>query len=377
MFAKRKDYLVACFLSSWLWALVMAATAFSCSDQEERKGDEEKKRFGVVVLPIVFYMPETKWGGGAGGLITYRPSRVLAEARPSSLYFYVIYTQLKQFSTQARPELYLKNEEYLLTGKVVAETFPDKFWGIGSDTADEAEEDYTPRTFSVEAYFQKKVWPKQKMYAGLYGQFENYRVTKCEHGGMLENQVYPGSTGGTTSSLGLILSWDTRDNIFFSTRGHYHQVFIHFSRGFLGSDFETTTVKLDLRKFLPVFSKHVLGWQVLFHSVQGHPSFRNYAKLGGDMMMRGYYSGRYRDKYFLGIQGEYRMPVWKRWGLAAFAGIGNVASRLGGFKLDEFKYSLGFGLRFKVSAREGTNLRLDFAWGKGTSGFYFTGGEAF
>lgn len=366
-----------CLLSSWLWALVMAGTGFPCSGQEESKGESEEKRFGVVVLPVIFYMPETKWGGGAGGLITYRPPRGPAMARPSSLYFYAIYTQLKQFSTQAKPELYFKNEEYLLTSKVVAETFPDKFWGVGNNTADEAEEDYTPRTFSVEASFQKKIWPKRKVYVGVYSQFESYRVTEYELGGLLGNRVYPGSTGGKTSSLGLILNWDTRDNIFFSTRGHYHQVFIHFSRRFLGSDFETTTVKLDLRKFFPVLSHHVLGWQAVFHAVHGTPSFKNYAKLGGDMMMRGYYAGRYRDKYLLAIQGEYRLPVWKRWGMAAFAGIGDVASRLGGFKLDEFKYSLGFGLRFNVAPREGTNLRLDFAWGKGTSGFYFTAGESF
>lgn len=107
-------------------------------------------------MPVLFYMPETKWGGGAGGLITYRSSLDQTEKRPSSIYFYAIYTQLKQSSSQIKPELYFREESYLLNATIMAETFPDKFWGIGPHADNEAEEDYTPRTYSLEFTFQKK-----------------------------------------------------------------------------------------------------------------------------------------------------------------------------------------------------------------------------
>lgn len=322
-------------------------------------------------------MPETKWGGGAGGLIIYRQAQTQTETRPSSFYFYAIYTQLKQFSTQMKPEFYLKDEAYLLTTTIIAETFPDKFWGIGKETEDEAEEKYTPRSFSLEFSFQKRMWSKQNLYAGLLGFFENYQITKYERGKLLDRGIYPGSRGGTTSSLGIILNWDTRDNIFLPRQGHYYQLIARVSRAFLGSDFNTTLIKFDLRKFIPLFSNQVLAWQIFFQSVEGSPSFKNYAKLGGEMIMRGYYSGRYRDKYLMAIQGEYRLPIWRRFGMVAFIGIGDVSKSLGNFKVNQFKYSFGFGFRFKIVPQEGTNLRLDFAWGKGTSGFYFSAGEAF
>ncbi len=361
----------------WLMFLSLTWVGLPLVAEDASKEKTEEKRFGIVILPVLFYMPETKFGGGVGGLITYRPHHSAAGVRPSSLYFYAIYTQLKQFSTQLKPELYFRNEEYLLTGKIIAEYFPDKFWGIGNDTGEEAEENFTPRTFSAEASFQKKIWPKQKLYAGVYGQFDVYKIVKMKAGGSLERREYPGSREGTTSSLGFILNWDDRDNIFFPTQGSYCQFQAYFSRKFLGSDFETTSVKIDLRTFVPLLAGHVLALQGFFHSVEGTPAFKNYAKLGGDTMMRGYYSGRYRDNCLLALQAEYRLPVWKRFGMAAFAGIGDVASGLGNFKLDGFKYSFGLGLRFKIAPKEGTNLRFDFAWGKGTSGFYFTAGEAF
>lgn len=351
-----------------IWAMILGSI-----DQSQRN----EKKWRIIVLPVLFYMPETKWGGGAGGLITYRSSLDQTEKRPSSIYFYAIYTQLKQFSSQIKPELYFREESYLLNATIMAETFPDKFWGIGPHADNEAEEDYTPRTYSLEFTFQKKVWPKQNLYAGLHGLYENYRVIKYEAGKLLAKNTYLGSRGGTTSSLGFILSWDMRDNIFFPHRGHYFQFITRFSRQFLGSDFNTTLVKLDLRKYFPLFGHQVLAWQLLFQAIGGSPPFKNYAKLGGDSIMRGYYSGRYRDKYLLAIQGEGRLFLWRRWGMIAFAGVGDVSPSLGKFKLNQSKYSLGLGLRFKILPKEGTNLRFDLAWGKGTSGFYFSAGEAF
>jgi len=48
------------------------------------------------------------------------------------------------------------------------------------------------------------------------------------------------------------------------------------------------------------------------------------------------------------------------------------------FRLDEFKYSLGFGLRFVFDKQEGINARLDFGFGRGeNSGIYALVVEAF
>jgi len=369
------------FLAPLIFLLIRLAAPglgqeISKEKEKEAKGGGDK-RWGGVVLPAIFYMPETKWGGGVGGLLTYHPAHSLSEARPSSLYFYAIYTQLKQFSIQVRPELYFRNEGYFLTAKIIAETFPDKFWGLGNDTLDEAEEKFTPRTFSLEVSCQKRIWPKQNFYVGFQAFLENYKIVKLEAGKMLAKEVYTGSRGGTTTSFGAILNWDTRDNIFFPRQGHYYQLVAHISRRFLLSDFNTLSIKVDLRKYIPLLSGHTLAWQILLQAIGGEAPFKNYSKLGGDSIMRGYYSGRYRDRYLFALQGEYRLPLWKRFGLATFAGVGDVSSRLRNFRAVQFKYSFGFGLRFKIAPKEGTNLRLDFAWGKRSFGFYFTAGEAF
>jgi outer membrane protein assembly factor BamA len=102
-----------------------------------------------------------------------------------------------------------------------------------------------------------------------------------------------------------------------------------------------------------------------------------YPRLGGENIVRGYNASRYRDKVQVAAQVEYRFPLWRRFGMVAFAGLGQVAGRAGDLKLDRFKAAAGFGIRFRIDRQEGTNIRLDFGFGKKSQGQYLSGGEAF
>ncbi len=357
-------------------ALMMAGDIFLFSRNAEQQKPGERTS-SLLVLPVVFYTPETKLAGGVGGIYAFRPGPSGVASRPSSIYFSAIYTQRKQFQLELNPELYLKNEEYILTVKSLLEKYPNKFFGIGHDMPDSMEENYTSRSISFDVSAQKKIFPGHKIYAGFKYQFENFKLTKVEMGRSLANPETVGSEGGAISGLGFIISWDTRDNIFSPRRGNYWQVQAYSHEPFLGSDYHFSNIKADLRKYMDLFSGHVLAVQGLMDRVSGRIPFHKLAKLGGQNIMRGYYSGRYRDKLLVALQAEYRLPVWGRLGAVGFAGLGDVADRLTNVRFDNLKYSIGAGLRFMLNKTERTQLRLDFGWGRGTSGMYFTAGEAF
>jgi hypothetical protein len=105
--------------------------------------------------------------------------------------------------------------------------------------------------------------------------------------------------------------------------------------------------------------------------------FQLLSKLGGSVMMRGYYEGRYRAYDMIIFQTEYRFPVWRRFGLVVFAGLGDVTGKMTKFRIRDFKVSAGFGARYLFVPEEKLNLRFDFGFGKGTSGFYIDFTEAF
>ncbi len=56
--------------------------------------------------------------------------------------------------------------------------------------------------------------------------------------------------------------------------------------------------------------------------------FNQLSMMGGEMMMRGYYFGRYRDKNYLAAQAEYRFLPFdfsRRLGGAVFGAVGAVS----------------------------------------------------
>lgn len=357
--------------------ILITSTSLGLGAGKKEKEKKKDKRISTVVLPIIFCMPETRWGLGVGGLLTYRAKGSPENARPSSLYFQAYYTQNKQYGIELKPEIYLKNEAYIINAYFKISKFPNKFWGYGNQTLDEAEEDYTPKMFNFDLSLQRKILPGERLYVGIQYKFENLNIVEVEEDKQLASGLITGSEGGKLSSLGFILNWDRRDNIFFPRKGNYFQLTTNFNSPIFGSDFKFTTVKFDLRKYFPVFKSHVFAVQAILQFVTGSPTFRHMSEIGGDMVMRGYYSGRYRDMSMMVLQTELRVKIWKLFGAVVFASVSDVADKLGKLSLGNLKYSVGIGLRILVVPKEGTNIRLDYGFGKGTSGFYIMANEAF
>ncbi len=214
-------------------------------------------------------------------------------------------------------------------------------------------------------------------FAGVQYQFKRTVIEKVSPDGSLVAGTIPGSRGGIVSGVGTTLTYDNRDNIIFPRRGKYFQLTTDFCGRFLGSDFNYTAVRLDLRYYVPVMEKHVLAFQLLCRTVAGTAPFYDLSNLGSAWMMRGISTGRYIDKSLLAFQTEYRLHIWKRLSAAGFAAVGDVAPKLTSFTFNPLRYSVGGGLRFRIDSREGTNVRLDYAWARGSSGLYVTVLEAF
>ena len=97
--------------------------------------------------------------------------------------------------------------------------------------------------------------------------------------------------------------------------------------------------------------------------------------LGSSYSMRGYYEGRYRDKGAMDAQIELRQHVWKRNGVAVWAGAGTIFPRLSEFTPKHILPNYGFGYRWEFKKR--VNVRLDLGFGKHQTGFIFNINEAF
>lgn len=342
--------------------------------KDKAKGKKYKPFF--IFLPDISYRPETRLSFSAGGFARYRLGKNKEKTRPSSLGLTFAYTMNNQMRIGLRPEIYFPGNTYVLNGILSYSYWPTVFYGIGNNNPASAAEPFTPKTLNFLLSLKRRLL--ESVFVGVEYQFRKTVIKEVEPGGLLNSGTIPGGEGGIMSGLGVSLSWDNRDNIFFPHRGHLFMFTADFLGGFLGSDFKYSAFRLDMRTYIPVFGKNVLALQALVRTVDGTAPFYDLSSLGGANIMRGLFYGRYSDKSLVVLQSELRVHVWWRFGAAAFAGTGDVAPTLTSFTFNPFKYSLGGGIRFLIDKRESSNIRLDYAVANGGSNaFYLTILEAF
>jgi outer membrane protein assembly factor BamA len=328
----------------------------------------------IFPLPVIGYAPETKTVGGLAVIGLRRRVGGDSADRPTTVNASAMYTQLDQVTVGAGGEYWSPGNLWRLSGDAYFARFPYRFYGIGGDTPDSLEERYTPLTYGGALDARRLVRPHLYVGGGYDVQYTEMR--KVERDGLLDAGAIAGSEGGLVSAASLVTNWDTRNNIFWPSRGSLIQLGASRADAAIGSDFDFTRVTFDARRYVPVGKTRVLALQGLVTQSSGEVPFDRMAQLGGNVL-RGYLQGRYRDKALAAVQAEFRTPVWRRLGAAVFGGVGQVGPRLADFDGSEVKAAGGFGLRYALSKEDRLNLRFDLGLGQNSSGTYVTLGEAF
>src|SRR5690606_22278548 len=122
-------------------------------------------------------------------------------------------------------------------------------------------------------------------------------------------------------------------------------------------NFTGSLIKLDFRTFKSLNPKNTIGFNLVYNTLQGKQApFYLLPQLGNDQIMRGYYTGRYRDENLLAAQAEFRYRFIPLLGAAVFGGTGSVYPS-GGFALSDLKPSYGAGLRYFFNTERGLSVR--------------------
>lgn len=189
-----------------------------------------------------------------------------------------------------------------------------------------------------------------------------------------------GITDNFISSIGLNISFDSRDYPYYPTSGFNISIRPKFNAGWLGSDNDYVDTDYAIKYYTSIASNQILAFSVNGGFATGDVPFDGYQNYGIRNSLRGYTTGKYKGPHMVAAQAEYRWNFYKRWGAVAFAGTGSIW----GNKDDEESFerawlpSVGGGFRFMVSREKKINLRLDYAWGvDGNQGLYFGVMEAF
>jgi hypothetical protein len=330
-----------------------------------------------VIAPLLGYAPETSLQIGMGGIVLYKGRRALPQDRSSYLYLSARYTFNQQVTLSPTYFIFSPGEKFINRGSLRYRKFPQFYYGIGNDTPESNEELYDISTLELAHFAFRRIIGK--LYAGLGLRYLRSYNLSWREGGLLDTKRPLGVASNTAAGPGIGLLFDKRDNLMSTNNGILAEFRHTRHHAFFGSDNNYSISLLDTRAYWAPFKqrKDILAWQLYAYLSEGEVPFNELAALGGDMIMRGYYQGRYLDEKLIATQAEYRFQVWKSLSMVAFAGIGDVAPRLSEFAWDELKYSLGGGFRYELIPGEDLNIRFDYAIGKGTQNFYINLSEAF
>ena len=362
--------------------MIWTAPLHAQSADSTRDTTSTKAQHGIVGAPYIKYAPETGWVGGIVGLYYFHIASDTGRgsARPSSISGGAYYTQKHQYSIGLHPDLYLVNDVYHLSGGIAYKETPFDFYGDGDRSGTSPIDHYTPLWRGIDAKFTKNFERSstgEGLNVGISGEIRSDEILSSDSGGILQSGQIPGAQGGLSTGLGLTANYDTRDNIYSTHEGVYAELDAMFYGRATGSSFTFNRYSLDLRKFIPLLESHVIAVQGLLTIAQGNEPFYTMAQLGGELNMRGYYQGRFRDNDMAVLQVEYRLPIWWRFGFVAFADAGEVAHTLHGFTATGLHYSFGPGIRFLVIPKQKLGVRLDYGIGNDSHELYLSILEAF
>ncbi|MEJ2882646.1 BamA/TamA family outer membrane protein [Pedobacter sp. GR22-6] len=344
---------------------------------------DSSRRASFMPVPILRYSQEIGLEFGAGILYSTYLDRKDLGNRSSNFSGIVSVSTKSQYNISLKSDIWTKKNKHHYITELRFKKMPFDFYGIGNETAEADADRLVQGSVKAVIEVEKRFWPK--MYTGFSVGFETYHFNDKIDGGIFSTD--PGiihRIGGSLLYAGISQTYDTRNSNNYTTKGMMARISYQYAPDIWGGDnFTGSLIKASIRNFWSLSPKFVLGVNGIYNTVQGHNTpFYLLQQLGNDEMMRGYYTGRFRDRNLLAAQAELRYRYNNRFGLAVFGGGGQVFDN-GELALERFKPSYGAGGRYFFDPEKGLSVRVDYGIGekraneKRQTGFYISLAEAF
>lgn len=355
---------------------LLAATFgfISCLIFAQNTSIDSTKNLKLSAFPVIFYTPETAFGFGGLGISTFRLKNEVWDTRPSSIQLGVSYTTKNQFLLYAPFEFYKDEERWRVNGELGFYKYFYNFYGIGPDSKKSNGETYASTFPRVRISFFREIF--SNFLLGIGYELDIYGGLRIKEGGILEASNIKGKRNGTVSNIGIRAIYDTRDNVFFPTKGFYIQGGFFTSSRILGASFRYSKFELDNRYYQKLGKNKVIAANLfLANSSRDTPFYAlNYL---GSKRTRGFDDRRFQDNSELSFVLEYRFPIAGRFGGVLFSSTGTVAPNIGQTFSTSYKNAIGTGLRYIINKRDGVRIRADYGLTSEGGNFYLTLNEAF
>jgi hypothetical protein len=347
---------------------------------------KEQKELYFSILPLSSNVP-----GGSAVLVTSTTAGFYLGPRKttylSGISFAPYFNLKGRYGLPIHSSIWLENNTYNVEGDTRFLVYPEATWGLGGKPAGQnvlVNYDYI-RFYQS---FLKRITPY--LYAGVGYDADYYiNINTMAPVSLAAFTGYPYGTAQNSNSfssgLTFNLLYDSRQNVFNPIPGAYTNIIYRSNTGILGSDNNSQSLYVDLRKYVSLsdlsFKNQLAFWVYYWTTLGSGAPYLNLPSIGMDPYQRsgrGIQQNRYRGEALAYFETEYRRDITVN-GLLGFVVFANVNS-VSQPNSHQFAYlnpAAGAGLRVKFNKKSGTNICFDYGVSKDYGDISVALGEAF
>jgi hypothetical protein len=315
-------------------------------------------RTGFLAVPMLITEPAVGYGGGAGVVIFHEPPFQRGEPGkgqllPPSVSFFGGGGTENGTWAAAGGHFHSWNQDdwrYLGVGGYAHVNL--KFYGTSvSDKLQDHPVDYTLDGAFLIQEVQKRIAGDFR--TGLRYIYFNTE-SEFEREPLLPNGITTRQTDSETAGLGLLLSYDDRNNVLTPTAGLRFDLRPQFYDEALGGDFQYMRVDFRATGHLPL-APFILAMKVDFSTASGDIPFYHLPWI----QLRGVPAARYLGEHTVAVEGEAEWCITTRWSVVAFGGAGRAEIESEKLDAGSTVYAGGGGFRYLIARAFGLKAGID------------------
>jgi hypothetical protein len=377
--------LVAAFLTPWAKADSFWSQLFDTKDGQFDVSSLLASKRGFLPVPILITEPAVGYGGGLAAVFFHESAEAAEKRRaafesgeedisnllpPSTSVVLGAATENGSWLAGGGHQGIWKDDRIRYLGAAGYASINLKFHGIGDDTPlDDSPEHYNIEGLFILQDIKFRLWDTDFFAGGRYqylGANVDFDDVEAPPG------VRKETLDSTVSQLGLVLGYDSRDNIFSPNRGIKADLQAMFAGEPIGSDDTFQKYRLASLFFWQWGRKLDLGLRLDGRLARGDTPFFELPFI----TLRGIPAMRYQDNVAAVTELQLNYRVDPRWSLVGFGGLGQAADKISDLGSEETRETIGGGFRYLIARRLGLRAGIDVARGPEEWAFYVQIGNA-
>lgn len=355
-----------------------------------------------LIVPVIGSQPAT--GFMFGGVAQYTFKGKEEKDKYSVANLGVTYTTKKQLMINIKNNILLNNNSLYLNGDYRFYVFTQANYGLGTAIIPPGNKDFEIDSiaqgmdYNYMKFHQTVSWQvKENFYVGgginldWYSSIQDKELDTL-NGNFTYHYDYSKKYGFNDeryflNGVSFNVTYDSRDNQVNPKHGWYANINYRFNPSVFKNQHFSNVLFTEYRNFIPVSKKnqnYILAlWTYGQFVTRGKVPYLNLPALGWDQRSRsgeGYTQGLFRGFNLIYMSAEFRFPLTcnQMFGGVVSANFTTASNKDMDIRLFQYiQPAVGVGLRILIDKATRTNLIVDYAKGRNSSGFYLNAGETF